>query len=85
MRLQTGWGTDQFMIDAQRSTLLPVVGRLLFTAIKIAPCCPMQTGWDTDQFMTDERETTLLWWTLLRHGGIAPGADSTVNGHALLA
>ncbi|PRW45113.1 xylose isomerase [Chlorella sorokiniana] len=32
-----------------------------------------QTGWDTDQFMTDERETTLLWWTLLHHGGIAPG------------
>lgn len=40
----------------------------------------LQTGWDTDQFMTDERETTLLWWTLLRHGGIAPGADSAVNG-----
>jgi xylose isomerase len=32
-----------------------------------------QTGWDTDQFMTNERETTLLWWTLLHHGGIAPG------------
>ncbi|KAI7837926.1 hypothetical protein COHA_008232 [Chlorella ohadii] len=32
-----------------------------------------QTGWDTDQFMTDERETTLIWWTLLRHGGIASG------------
>jgi xylose isomerase len=41
-----------------------------------------QTGWDTDQFMTNERETTLLWWTLLHHGGIAPGASARAGSSA---
>ncbi len=30
--------------------------------------------------MTDERETALIWWTLLRHGGIAPGAAALPGG-----
>lgn len=35
-----------------------------------------QTGWDTDQFLTDPKEALLVAATILKQGGLAPGASS---------